>query len=107
MLKMLRSFGCYDLQNLKIFAQPKLEFKLIKKTVLKTIKISLNESHKIKHWLDCDFSSKIHGSFSFKFWFSIEKGMFWSKMTYNNLMKFKKLVFLTEIGIFWVKNGHR
>ena len=35
--------------SLKKFAQPKLEFKLIKKTVLKTIKINLNESHKMLH----------------------------------------------------------
>ena len=100
MLKMLRSFGCYDLQNLKIFAQPKLKFKLIKKTVLKTIKISLNESHKIKHRLDCDFLSKIHGSFSFKLLFSNEIGIFRSVMSFDNLLKFRKCVFLIEIGIF-------
>ena len=31
----------------KIFAQPKLEFQLIKTTVSKTIKINSNNSHKI------------------------------------------------------------
>ena len=46
MLKMLQiTSKIWKFEN--FLAQPKLEFKLIKITVLKTIKINLNESHKI------------------------------------------------------------